>query len=63
VAGCCECGDEASGSCATELVSCVGTTQRRQATLAQMISSLFIDTHDRKMFAITALGLSVCVFS
>jgi hypothetical protein len=23
VAGCCECGDEPSGSCATELVSCV----------------------------------------
>jgi hypothetical protein len=22
VAGCCECGDEPSGSCATELVSC-----------------------------------------
>jgi hypothetical protein len=23
VAGCCECGDEPSGSCATELVSCI----------------------------------------
>jgi hypothetical protein len=23
VTGCCECGDEPSGSCATELVSCI----------------------------------------
>jgi hypothetical protein len=37
VAGCCECGDEPSGSCATELVSSVGPN--RWSGLALFIGS------------------------
>jgi hypothetical protein len=31
VAGCCECGDESSGSCATELVSYLGYSRLKVA--------------------------------
>jgi hypothetical protein len=46
VAGCCECGDEPSGSCATELVSYIylfGTFEvfeRNQLMMAVMIMSM-----------------------
>jgi hypothetical protein len=35
VAGCCECGDESSGSCATELVSSPGGLRKTTKTLSQ----------------------------
>jgi hypothetical protein len=53
VAGCCECGDEPSGSCATELVSLLirpqvvscGQTDKEHTDTAKLVGALFAITN------------------